>query len=311
MIGFRFDYLYFSGRILSLLSFFGFTIAWIVFGFDSTLEGSIYPQYQGIGFHFSTLQSISIVFWIILSNIQTGGYNSARQLLGEFWKDTRTILTFSYIRSRMQSAKETNQIANFMYIEGFIFAFMTALVGLFSFEIIWVPLYNFFQFGSWLFPIYTFELETLSLSFWRNMIGFSIPLFYIGILFFLQYPEIRYRLNKKAGIILAWSISLWLIWIAMNSPLPILGEQDFTDLDPPFFITGNSTFPIQGHFPQTVYTYYNISSGEIHKREDVLAWHQDDVPVHAVNLLTKYSMFALITYVFCIRKPDELSWDAK
>ena len=162
MIGLRFDYLYFSGRILSLISFFIVSIVWLIFGFDSTVEGSIYSEYQGIGFHFSTLQTIAIAFWIAVSNIQVGGYSSARQLLKEFWKDTRTIITFSYIRSRTQSAKETNQIANFMYVEGFIYAFMTVLVGMFSFEVIWVPLYNYFQFGSWLFPIYTFELETLS-----------------------------------------------------------------------------------------------------------------------------------------------------
>ncbi len=310
MIGLRFDYLYFSGRILSLISFFIVSIVWLIFGFDSTVEVSIAPEFQVIGFHFSTLQTIAISFWIALSNIQVGGYSSARQLLKEFKKDTRTIITFSYIKSRIQSAKETNQIANFMYVEGFIFAFMTVLVGMFSFEVIWVPLYNYFQFGSWLFPIYTFELETLSLSFYRNMIGFTIPLFYIGILFFLQYPQIRFRLNKKAGVLLLWAISLWLIWIAMDSPVAIRGEADFPDLDPPFFITGNTTFPIQGHFPQTVYTYYNISSGQVHSREDVRAWHEDDTLVHAVNLLTKYSMFALVIYVFAIRKPEELSWES-
>jgi len=205
---------------------------------------------------------------------------------------------------REESLTRTKTIGNYTPIEAFIYSGMVVLVGLFAFEIFWVPLYNYFNFGSWVWPIYIFEHKPLSLSFYRNHFFILIPLLYAGFLFKIMFPLIKFRMNYKTAIMLGLLLISWGVWITYDSPLQIRDASNVLIVDEPF-ITNTSTFPTQGFFPQTVYTFYNVSQGTFHQREDVQAWHQEDTITHIMNLVSKYLTFGLVTYIFAVTKKED------
>ena len=81
---------YYSLRTVMLAYTILFTITWIVMGFDSTVEQIFSPDKPGMGFHWSTLQAMSGLAYVLAVNFQVGNLTWS-QFKTEFKRDIRGI----------------------------------------------------------------------------------------------------------------------------------------------------------------------------------------------------------------------------
>lgn len=318
--------LYFKGRITGLEFTIIFTVAWVIFGFDSTLEGSLDPSKSiGLGFHWSTLQTLFLFFYLGMLNFNVGGLKSLHQLKWEVKRDLRYVFRLRPERKMLNSIDQwrymwpQSRYYEFGPLRGLICSFSIAMIGLGAFDIPWAFLYNYFQFGDLMWPIYRLDGGVLI---FRNF-GVTLGVLYLyiyalkappnlikKILEFQSFSEfnipsrfkVKLRLDGYALGLLILTALVWGFWIYNPNRMGILFVAELDgNLVLSSEVGGPWIFPSQTLFPQTTYTYYNVSRGEIYSGKNMGGWWQDDPPVHALNLLAKYLTFATVGYIMMVK----------
>jgi len=334
-----FPFFYFTGRVDILLILVVSSIGWVVFGFDGTVEQIQLSPY-GVGIHWSTVQTCALSLYLLILNMHVGGVRSFGQLRSEVWRDFRTNwaelksihrvrigrrwarrgrLRFPLVWLKLPPEVEEleKQYARYPAVDpmrGFVFALAITFVSLFAFEIIWVPLYDYFQFGSWYWPVYSaFDSSgnpLLSSMFIRN-VGITAVMSVVAIVTVYlvwdgQSPNIwrRYsitwRFDRWFALIALATASLWIIWILYPHQSFMVTAGDVISVRPfnsSFFTSQTWLFPSQGLFPQNEYTFYQASLFmKTYGASAIYGFHVQDDALHLVNVLTKYFTFLLVGY---------------
>lgn len=291
----KWSYLYFGFRVAFLATALIFSVLWIIYGFDSTIEQIFFPEEAGLGVHLSTYQTLSLIIYVSLINFHVDGLKNIKQLIREIKLDFKAFIHPLIIRKLQSERKYAVEPLRALICSGCL-----ALICLFIFEIPYVFFLNYYHFGDWFFPVYMFETDFLSPVFYRNIILLVLPLiFFIWALFYPTITKgwkIKYRLNLKAFNLLLIMVACWLAWISFDSSHePESPESLGLDL------SKNWTFPTQERFPQNTYIYFDIPLNTYYVRENLFGWHQDDWQVHLLNIWTKYMVFLSVGYIFQVK----------
>jgi len=298
-----FPYLYQAMRVFVLGVVLVSLALWGIFGFD-VAEGSV-PL---IGIQWSTFATFFFWFYLLAVNYQCGGLKSFSQLARQMKMDLLFLLR-RYKRDQYPNADyAVNPWA------ALVTAFCVCLGCTFLFECIWVPLYDWFHFGSVMWPVYFAQGPWLQ----RNVLLAAIPLgfaafalpamvklngiFYSGRIFLTSW-----RLDAGFLLTLALAALLWLLWIEW----PHSASQTMVVL-PTIpkavkFQTGACyILPANGLFPQNTYTFYPCGLfGQRYPLTDILSGFAADAGVHTVNVVTKFMTFGAVCYPFMakLRRP--------
>ena len=286
------QYLFFSLRHVFLASAIVFTIIWIYFGFDSTLEGLFDPALQGIGFHWSTFQTMALSSYILMINFDVNGLTSLNQLAYEIQED---LLGFIHPWVAREISANQKHLVN--PLTALVYSGCISVGALFVFELPYIFLFNYFQFNSLMWPFYFWQTNFFGQSkeFIRN-VGLSILPFFLAW-WILYFPKkLSFTVRKKwVLILLSLTLSTWIIWIMIPASVAV---QTPASMNLP---SGDWLFPKQHLFPQTIYDYYlNATVNQPYESINQNGWHQNDPPVHLINIVTKYMIFVTITYICCV-----------
>lgn len=272
-----------------MLLTFAALILWFVTGFD--IEEGAVPL---IGIQWSTFATFFFWFYVLLVNFQIGGIVNANQL----YRSVRFDL------SNLKAAEVGEQKLSFYF--ALPLSLLIVMSATFAFEAVWVPLYDFFQFGSWTWPVY-FAIVTadpLTSPAIRNTV-LSVGAFFafMAIRNVLQDFgfKLKLRLDFFEGWLLVAAALLWVIWIAFpGSPIK---PSDLTPaaIQGPFASTFNASncyiFPRQIFFPQNTYTFYPCDLFmRSYRSTQILGFFVPNVAIHSINVLTKFITFAAICY---------------
>lgn len=272
---------------------------WGITGFDVP-EGSV-PL---IGIQWSTFATFFFFFYLLSVNYQVGGLTTFRQLGALMKMDLL----------RMCGRISNSQYPNWDYIvnpyAAIVTAFCVCLGCLFLFEDIWVPLYDYFQFGALMWPVYSAAGPWMA----RNMLLAAIPL---GFAFFALPAMVKLNgmLHKDRIFFLRWRVDqgwLMLIGVAASSWLawifwPHLEAQSMLILPTiaqsvQYHAGACYTWPSMGLFAQNTYTFYPCGLyGQNYPLTDILSGFVRDDALHAVNVVTKFVTFAAICYPLMAR----------
>ena len=334
-----FPHAYFSTRNVSLVMVLISTILWIIYGFDSTVESTfIGKSAYGYGLHWSTVQTLFLAIYVSVVNLQVGGFKSFKQAGEEIWKDLETIeiqmmILGDLIQGRFRSAKTTWIVLRGEYLEytsvdparGVFFSFAFGLVAALLFEMIWVPIYDWTNFGNWAWPVYYFGNPLLGNPllgpiFARNVFMLAICLVFGSILLYLaldgEIPNLKQRFSIKWRFDLAWVFVLmiaggmWGIWVFMphskTDPTQVFANpasiQSFHGVTAYQLNHTTWIFPNQSYFPQTEYTFYNASSYlKTYASNEIYGFYAPNLSIHLVNVLTKYATFAAVCYPVLVK----------
>ena len=294
-----------SARLVFLTASIIFILFWIIYGFDSVVE-NIYneytPQTYGIGFHWSTLHAIILSMYVTTINLQTGGISSLKHLYYEILLDLKCVIwdwnawEFNLSRRVMKGISYPGINAFWSGIfPGLMYSIFVAVLALFVFEFPYVLLLNWYQYGSWMFPVYQYNVVGgISTTLFRNIVLLLFPLAWCIVTPYSFGYRFRYRLDKTALFLSVICVSFFLVWIIMPHADYVSETEINNMLEGPIII-----YPIQDKFPQTTYIYLNTSG--VHDRNDIDGFWVNDPPVHAVNVLTKYQVFILVGYILCVK----------
>jgi hypothetical protein len=291
---------------------------WLLYGYEGTFEYSTSGKYFGMGIHWSTVLTVGVCMYILTLNLQRGGLRSIGEIWTSFIQDSKRLVTIArhptwFYRVR-DDAHEPYVVEP---VHAVPFAFYLSLATLFIFELPYVILLNWFQFGDLLWPIYMVKQSFLGhYMLIRNASVAVLPL--IGSYIMIWYPsrkvdggympryDWKFRVDWKWIMILGVTSLCWLTWVYMPSKPPLtlndvvekgcVYEKELIDVD-----SYNWTMPKQELFPQTVYTFYNLSKGEEYGVEDLFGWWQNDSPVHLVNIITKCMVYASVMYPMLLK----------
>jgi len=298
--GIRFPYLYFSLRCGSILITAGGLLAWAMTGFN-IVEGAV-PL---IGLQWSTFATFSFFFYLMVLNFQRGGDMSFKILAKNIEFDLR------FIGSMLKREKSRGVYPRGFAINPFKALIMASLVcisALFAFESIWVPLYDYFQFGSVMWPVY-FAITSFPPVILRNIGLFLAPLFLAILLAPLRIEmgkvlesSVKWRLDLGFVWLLVLAASFWLAWIAIpHQAVPVNGIIGPTAST--FSLSNCYIFPSQHFFPQNTYTFYPCAlQGSSYTPPQILGFFNPDPFVHLINVLTKVATFAAVCYPMMARK---------
>ena len=315
--------IFYTLRLYSVAVTLVFGFLWVVYGYDST-TATILLGIQGIGIHLSTIQLLAFTFWTSLTNLQVGGFKSLRHLASCFVEDVRNIGRFPVWNREKLRAYVSSQPEAIDPMRGFLYAFFLTLGCLFVFEVPYVLLHDYFNYGGDpMWPIYAFigvgEVSMVARNF--------------GIMFFAALPPLvlwsshsygvrwwRYRFNKKWGVMVLAMLGAWIFW----TYYPFVHEMGTYEVDGDtvnVWVDGRLyetrefdkpveviAFPKQELFPQTIYTYYIVGEGEPYRgADDMGEFYVPDMGIRTVNLLLKYFVFLTVSYplMVYVRNMDE------
>ncbi len=309
--------IFYTFRLYSVIITVIFGGLWILYGYDSTLA-TIRLGIQGIGIHLSTIQLLAFTFWAVLTNLQVGGFKSLRHLANCFIEDVKNIGRFPIWKKEKLQSYVSSQPEAIDPVRGFLFAFFLTLGCLFIFEVPYVLLHDYFNYGGDpMWPIYAFMGPGEVSMVGRNF----------GIMFFVALPPLvlwsshsygvrwwRYRLDKKWGAMLVACLGLWLFWVFYPIPhamgtYEIKGNAVDSYVGGVFYETRifdadveELTWPLQQLFPQTVYTYYVVAKGEPYRgADDMGEFYISDLGIRTTNLLLKCLVFLVVAYPMMVR----------
>lgn len=311
-----FPYSYFAARVfwflpLTVIGLF----AWAVFGFDVP-EGWV----PIIGIQWSTFSTFFFFWYLLMVNFQVGGLTSVRQLAHEMAFDIRFI--GKTIRTGKRAREQYPMKGAVDGSTAIIVSLCVVTAATFLFESIWVPLYDWFQFHSLLWPVYMAEaggfLNSGALG--RNTILLVVPLLLAPVLLKLVVdgyttdpaPSFRYhvrlRLDFGALFLAMLAASFWLVWVFFpHDPQPTVTAILQSAHEPAYVPSGCYVFPTQGLFPQNTYTFYPCASlGKSYSLHSFYGFFVPGNALHAVNVLTKFVTFGALCYplmVFVRRNP--------
>ncbi len=286
------------------LTIFAFII-WMVTGFNLE-EGDV----PALGIQWSTFGTFTLFFYLLTINLQLGGLESFKQLRSEVRYDLGFLF---HPLSRTRSQYRTNGVVD--PLRGFTVALLVCVSCLFLFESIWVPLYDYFQFGSVMWPVYSASTSYFTV-FDRNTIFFLLPLI-AGLLvlpsvidgkapdLFHRY-ELKFRLDRYWVLILLCTAAVWGLWIYFpQQPFDVASlttAQVSGELSKSFTSSGCYIFPSQGLFPQNTYTFYPCSvAGQPYPLKEIFAFFSPGNWLHLVNVVTKILTFLSVCYPLMAR----------
>lgn len=292
--------LFWSLRSSCLIVLFVSLVLWGITGFDVE-EGAV-PL---IGIQWSTVATFVFWFYAMIVSYQVDGLKS----FAHFASNLRFDL--DYFKSGKKAIAKIGEAyqkpSSTPAILAILISLLVCVSALFAFEDVWVPLYDFFQFGSWLWPVYYANVSSdpLGQPWARNLIlGILTYALAIGIFDVMRdfKFEVRLRLDFAALWFVMAAAALWIVWIVIPGP-KIVQPSDLTPalIQGPLAHTFNAAncyvFPKQAYFPQDTYTFYQCSlfMRSYHSRQ-ILGFFVPDVAVHSVNVLTKFMTFAAICY---------------
>lgn len=286
------------------LTIFAFII-WMVTGFNLE-EGDV----PALGIQWSTFGTFTLFFYLLTINLQLGGLESFKQLRSEVRYDLGFLF---HPLSRTRSQYRTNGVVD--PLRGFTVALLVCVSCLFLFESIWVPLYDYFQFGSVMWPVYSASTSYFTV-FDRNTIFFLLPLI-AGLLvlpsvidgkapdLFHRY-ELKFRLDRYWVLVLLCTAAVWGLWIYFpQQPFDVASlttAQVSGELSKSFTSSGCYIFPSQGLFPQNTYTFYPCSvAGQPYPLKEIFAFFSPGNWLHLVNVVTKVLTFLSVCYPLMAR----------
>ena len=287
--------LYQACRVFILSVIFVSLALWGITGFDIA-EGSV-PL---IGIQWSTFATFFFFFYLLSVNYHVGGLKNFRQLGREMKLDLL----------RLFGRVSNEQYPNWDYVvnpyAALLTAFCVCLGCLFLFEDIWVPLYDYFQFGSIMWPVYSAAGPWMA----RNILLAAVPLGFAffglptmmklnGILHNDRIYFTRWRFGEGWTSVLLIAAGCWLTWITWPhtaQPLLILP----TIAKSVQYVAGACyIWPSMGYFPQNTYTFYPCGLyGQHYPLTDILSGFAEDAGIHAINVVTKFCTFAAVCYPF-------------
>jgi hypothetical protein len=300
----------------------GLTIAsfpiWMLTGFNLQ-EGDV----PVLGIQWSTFGTFALFFYLLTVNLQVGGLNSFRQLRAEVRYDLHFLPRFpmDLIKRRRPDYKTAGVVDP---LRAFAVALLICVSCLFLFESIWVPLYDYLQFGSVMWPVYSANTGLFTV-FERNTFFFIAPLLGGTVFFwtviddeFIMMPNfsvvktywhrysMSFRLDRYWVLILGLTAAMWGLWIWFPHSAMNLGSltsaQVSGELAKSFSLSNCYIFPSQGLFPQNTYTFYPCSAaGQPYPLKDIMAFFSPGNWLHLVNVLTKYATFLSVCYPAMIR----------
>lgn len=285
-----------------LLVTFGGLGAWFFSGFN-IVEGAV-PL---IGIQWSTFATFSFFFYLMMVNSQTGGI----QTLGHLKSEIRYDLSFFkvFFRHPISSRKHYLNDSAENPFKAVILATLVCMSALFAFESVWVPLYDYFQFGSVMWPVY-FAITSFPPVIIRNIGLFLAPLILAIELASINIgmgrvwsSKVRWRLDFGFIWLFVLAASFWLAWIAIPHQVAtiqtnmIIGPTAST-----FSLSNCYIFPSQHFFPQNTYTFYPCSlQGANYTPPQILGFFNSDPWVHTINVLTKVATFMAVCYPMMMR----------
>ncbi len=282
---------YYATRIVFLASSLFFLFLWALFGFDSTLENIDGSNPYGFGMHISTIQAASMIFYFSFVNLNVGGFKSRKHLISEIKIDLRTLwgfkINYGAIMNYPVKAWRFQFMLDIMY-SGFL-----VLIAGFAFEIPYVFMLNYFQYNSLMFPVFMYKGGEALL---RNLFFLLVPIGWCMIYPLFFRSRAKYRIDRLLALFILITSLVWLGWIIYPSQMEYKSPDDIDlNIEP-------LTWPNQKLFPQTIYAYLNVTMEEgNHSRKNIDAWHNDDPPVHLLNVLTKYMVFLSVGYLFMVK----------
>ncbi len=279
--------LYYAFRNILLTSVLFFSLLWFIFGFDSTLAGLVDPKNQGIGIHWSSLQTFFITWYLIVLNYSVDGIKSFQHLKEEIKLDFRGLTKVKEVREFM-----SGRVQKINGLMAFVYGFLLGAFAFAVFEVPYVFALNFFHFNSLLFPTYMYNTDLVSFAFVRNFMFLLLPPFIFW--FITKNKGFKYNFNINAVFLICVTILIGFNWIIYPSDVEIVTAESLG-------LEGNYTFPRQELFRQTVYTYLNVPVNTYHNDSNLNGWHQEDTVIHSLNTLTKYAVFFTVTYICMAR----------
>lgn len=302
------------------------TFGWIIYGWDGTVD-QVFGAPYGDGLHWSTVQTFALFFYLLTLNLHVGGLRSFGQFAHELKRDFRNLARITHSKE-LAAEYDRETVIGPSRAACFVLGF--CCVALFGFEIIWVPLYDYFQFGSWYWPVYS-ALDPsgsplLSEMFLRNVGVTAVMLVAaVGAVCFVWNREgeklrrrysITWRFDLWFLAILIVTVAAWFSWIYYpHSTVPVLFSQVISQgpFNSTFFGSQNWTFPTQGLFPQNFYTFYQASLFlKPYSTAAIYGFHVADDWLHLDNVVTKYLTFLLISYpALIVAKRNEVREEAR
>jgi hypothetical protein len=298
-------YGYFSARCGMLLVTLATLGAWLVTGFN-VVEGAV----PFIGIQWSTLATFSFFFYLLMVNFQSGGLRGLAQIKLELLSDIRFLKVIAKHPLQARMRYLNNGVVD--PLRAALFSALICVGALFAFESLWVPLYDYFQFGSLMWPVY-YAVTSFPPVILRNSILFLCPLFLVPLLFGLildsgtkERFSVRYRINGQWLGLLTVAAGLWLTWIALPHQTVNFSSLALSQVIGPtaatFSLSNCYIVPAQHLFPQNTYTFYPCSlGGHSYTPPQILGFFDSDPWVHAVNVLTKFASFAAVCFPFMVR----------
>lgn len=315
------------------------TLGWIYYGWDGVIEQVTGGTY-GVGIHFSTVQTFALLFYLLSLNMHVGGIESAGQLAREVRRDLVTnareleILAFmlglgwrAQVRGAGRAAfrrlrESYRRYAAVDPMRGAFFAALFAFGALYAFELIWVPLYDWFQFGHVFWPIFR-ELDPsgnplLSQPFIRDAgivaicLGLGLPMLYWTWDTIdgreVRRFRIRWRVDLVWWTILCVTAAAWVAWIFAPHPAFSFSSLEpsqivgLTKLNASALASGPWLLPKMGLFPQTEYTFYPAAS-YLHTLtgRQVFGFYVESWEIHLANVVAKYLTFFSLCYPAFVR----------
>ena len=323
-------FFYYSARVDGLAVVVVSSLFWVYYGWDGVVEQLTGGAY-GVGIHWSSIQTFALFFYLLVVNLHVGQLRSLRQLGQNVLLDAEANLNRitnvvplifgprDTAKAEFGKLRESYEVGSAVDpMRAAAFAALFSISALYAFEVVWDPLYDYFQFGSLTWPLW-YALDPtgkwyLSQVFLRNFLAFSIPLFLGAVMFYGAFDEdaagkvvrrfkVDWRFSRTWLLIAAAAVASWLAWVYLpHSVLPLSQlrlEQviSVVVLDPTAFHSTAWIYPRQLLFPQTEYTFYPPSAFMVPYGGDAIYgfWVKGNL-VHAVNLAAKYLTFLFVCY---------------
>jgi hypothetical protein len=269
-------------------------LIWAITGFN-IVEGGV-PL---IGLQWSTFATFAFFFYVMMVNFQVGGLESPNQLINEL------IYDIGFLKKAFRHPLTARQHYLGQYavhpFRAIVISVLACVSALFLFESVWVPLYDFLQFGSLMWPVY-YAVTSFPPVIFRNVFMFVAPLFMVKLAFEVSAKApLRWRVDFGFAWLLVLAASFWLAWVAIpHEVFPISSLNTLNIIGPEsasFNPLACYVFPAQHFFPQNTYTFYPCSlKGMTYNPPQILGFFDSDPWVHLINVLTKVATFAAVCY---------------
>ena len=317
-----------------------FSLLWAVYGWDSTVSYTMTGRNYGTGVHWSTGQTMALVMYIVLLNVQYRGIGPKKLI--RLIRTDFVMFGLIFLLWNKKARSVFNQLEEFGRAEkgqidgvrAVMYSAFVMIAGLFAFEAVWVVFYNSFHFGDVLWPIYWTQaydgVPFYTYAFGRNHLALlagliCAPLTLMVAVHKWTHYHFQYRLNRYAATVGLITLIAWGAWVFYPLPQEQRALESFnaTEVINPLWVNmqiehrpgdkfvdlyGNYfDMPAQDLFPQTSYTFYpgevkdNVLRGRGFTTTEIFGFYNGDELVHGLNVAVKYLTMFAIAYPFMVK----------